>query len=167
MLASVSGQGLASIRDSRAVAARAQRERDAGGFRVAKKREGGLLDVLAELPWWISVCFGAVVYVVLQFVIPAITFTNPILKAMAPAAPQLSWTAVIFLAPAAVSGFRELRDRMRGGGSPSVGGVSVRVCPSCGGGMVLREAKRGSHAGNKFWGCSNYPKCRRVEQIGQ
>lgn len=34
------------------------------------------------------------------------------------------------------------------------------VCPRCGGELVERIAKKGEHAGNHFYGCSNYPKCR-------
>jgi len=37
-----------------------------------------------------------------------------------------------------------------------------RLCPKCGSAMVLRTAKRGSRAGNTFWGCSSFPKCRQV-----
>ena len=37
-----------------------------------------------------------------------------------------------------------------------------RVCPKCGGALVLREARRGAQVGNKFYGCSNYPKCRHI-----
>ena len=33
-------------------------------------------------------------------------------------------------------------------------------CPVCGNAMVLREAKKGKNEGNKFWGCSQFPKCR-------
>lgn len=33
-------------------------------------------------------------------------------------------------------------------------------CPQCDSVMVLREAKRGARAGEKFWGCPDYPKCR-------
>ena len=36
------------------------------------------------------------------------------------------------------------------------------LCPKCGAPMVRREAKRGVHAGNVFYGCSNYPKCRCI-----
>jgi restriction system protein len=32
-------------------------------------------------------------------------------------------------------------------------------CPRCGSSMVLRTAKRGTHAGEQFWGCSTYPAC--------
>lgn len=35
-------------------------------------------------------------------------------------------------------------------------------CPKCGGEMVLRTAKTGANAGNRFWGCSNYPNCRSM-----
>lgn len=34
------------------------------------------------------------------------------------------------------------------------------TCPKCGAAMVRRTAKRGASAGNEFWGCSTYPKCR-------
>lgn len=33
-------------------------------------------------------------------------------------------------------------------------------CPKCSAPMVLRVAKTGAHAGQKFWGCSTFPKCR-------
>lgn len=34
------------------------------------------------------------------------------------------------------------------------------ACPACGGQMVVRTAKRGPNAGQDFWGCATYPKCR-------
>lgn len=33
-------------------------------------------------------------------------------------------------------------------------------CPRCKSKLVLRTAKRGRNSGNKFWGCSRYPRCR-------
>jgi restriction system protein len=36
----------------------------------------------------------------------------------------------------------------------------ANVCPKCGGEMVLRTVQNGPNPGLKFWGCSNYPKCR-------
>jgi len=33
-------------------------------------------------------------------------------------------------------------------------------CPRCGKTMVMRLAMRGFNAGNHFWGCSFFPKCR-------
>ncbi len=35
-------------------------------------------------------------------------------------------------------------------------------CPKCGSAMVMREVKKGQNIGNKFWGCSSFPKCRGV-----
>lgn len=37
------------------------------------------------------------------------------------------------------------------------------VCPICGSKMVLRTAKKGAKAGEKFWGCSAFPKCRTIK----
>ena len=36
-----------------------------------------------------------------------------------------------------------------------------RSCPKCGAQMVLRTPK----SGNKFWGCSAFPKCRTIQKI--
>jgi len=38
-------------------------------------------------------------------------------------------------------------------------------CPSCNGEMVKRKAKSGNNAGNEFWGCSNYPRCKGIVAI--
>ena len=39
------------------------------------------------------------------------------------------------------------------------------VCPRCGGQLILRTAKKGDNAGNQFYGCSNFPKCRYIQNI--
>ena len=39
------------------------------------------------------------------------------------------------------------------------------ICPNCGSAMVKRKAKQGANAGNMFWGCNSYPKCRGVVAI--
>lgn len=45
--------------------------------------------------------------------------------------------------------------------APSGGvGAGSACCPSCGQPMILRTSKRGANAGNQFWGCSTYPKCK-------
>lgn len=38
-------------------------------------------------------------------------------------------------------------------------------CPKCGIAMVVRTASRGNSAGQKFYGCTNYPRCREVVQM--
>jgi len=42
------------------------------------------------------------------------------------------------------------------------GVIEALACPQCGAKMVLREARRGGHAGQAFWGCSRYPGCRGI-----
>ena len=39
------------------------------------------------------------------------------------------------------------------------------ICPHCGGKLVMRVATKGSRQGKRFLGCSNYPKCRYIENI--
>ena len=41
------------------------------------------------------------------------------------------------------------------------------ICPKCGAPMVLRVAKKGEKAGKKFYGCSQFPKCRFIMNIEQ
>jgi len=38
-------------------------------------------------------------------------------------------------------------------------------CPICQQAMVMRTAKKGLNAGNNFWGCSQFLKCRGVVSI--
>jgi len=40
-----------------------------------------------------------------------------------------------------------------------------KQCPKCGSPMVLREVKKGKNAGNNFWGCSKFPKCRGIVNV--
>ena len=38
--------------------------------------------------------------------------------------------------------------------------ATSRPCPRCGRKMMLRTAKRGPEAGERFWGCEGFPVCR-------
>ncbi|MBM7072908.1 NERD domain-containing protein [Shewanella sp. 202IG2-18] len=40
--------------------------------------------------------------------------------------------------------------------------VSTKTCSKCGSEMVRRKANKGMNAGNEFWGCASFPKCRNV-----
>lgn len=40
-----------------------------------------------------------------------------------------------------------------------------KSCSKCGSEMVLRKASKGKNAGNVFWGCGTFPKCRNVISI--
>lgn len=57
------------------------------------RRDEGLLDLLMELPWWVSVCVVAAVYVALVFVVPSITFNGIFVKNLAQLAPRFAWMA--------------------------------------------------------------------------
>lgn len=61
-----------------------------------------------------------------------------------------------------------LPDMMHRGGSAgrselqAVKDVRQFRCPQCGAAMDLKKAKRGSHAGLHFWGCSRFPSCNGI-----
>lgn len=38
-----------------------------------------------------------------------------------------------------------------------------KKCPKCGKELVLRTSTKGEFKGNRFWGCSGYPKCRFID----
>ena len=40
-----------------------------------------------------------------------------------------------------------------------------KICPRCGRDLVLRTTKKGPNAGQQFYGCSGFPKCRYTEKI--
>lgn len=41
------------------------------------------------------------------------------------------------------------------------------LCPRCGAPMVLRVAQKGARAGNRFYGCSRYPRCGGIVNVGE
>jgi ssDNA-binding Zn-finger/Zn-ribbon topoisomerase 1 len=43
--------------------------------------------------------------------------------------------------------------------------AAVPQCPVCGSPTAVRKARRGSHAGEHFWGCTRYPSCRGIISI--
>jgi len=43
--------------------------------------------------------------------------------------------------------------------------AAVVECPKCGSPMVERVARKGQHAGKRFWGCSKYPACRGIREV--
>lgn len=44
-------------------------------------------------------------------------------------------------------------------------GEEILKCPKCNEMLILRTAARGTNAGNQFYGCSNYPKCKYIQNI--
>lgn len=43
--------------------------------------------------------------------------------------------------------------------------ITTPNCPACQSEMVKRQAKKGTNAGNWFWACSTFPKCRKAIAI--
>ena len=43
--------------------------------------------------------------------------------------------------------------------------TAEKICPKCGKPLILRTAKKGDKAGNQFYGCSGFPKCRYIENV--
>jgi ssDNA-binding Zn-finger/Zn-ribbon topoisomerase 1 len=40
-------------------------------------------------------------------------------------------------------------------------------CPDCGSPLAIRYAKVGKHKGNRFYGCSAYPRCKRIVEADE
>ena len=38
-------------------------------------------------------------------------------------------------------------------------------CPTCGGEMMKRTAKKGPNEGSRFWGCRSFPSCRGARKL--
>lgn len=45
---------------------------------------------------------------------------------------------------------------------PPAAALDVPACPKCSAPMARRQAKAGANAGQEFWGCSTFPKCRTI-----
>lgn len=53
-------------------------------------------------------------------------------------------------------------DTSKAEASPPATADEIPTCPKCGSPMVLRRARSGANAGGRFWGCTDYPRCRGV-----
>ncbi len=41
------------------------------------------------------------------------------------------------------------------------------ICPKCGGNLIIKTARRGQNASDRFYGCSNFPKCNYAAEFKQ
>ena len=55
--------------------------------------------------------------------------------------------------------------KMPGIGEKRAADESDMICPKCGSKLVLRTARKGENAGNQFYGCSSYPKCKYIKNL--
>jgi hypothetical protein len=74
------------------------------------RRSRTIPDDLALLPWWINVILAALVYLIFKYLIPSISFHNPIYKNIAWTLPGYAYVfGWILLYVAAISAFNALR----------------------------------------------------------
>lgn len=73
------------------------------------------------------------------------------------------------LAEARRAGVSEPDPRPQGAARPAAAAprvtASAPACPACGKPMARRVASKGSNAGQAFWGCSAFPRCRGTRPI--
>jgi len=62
-------------------------------------------------------------------------------------------------------GFRERMHQCRTEARDAAAAPAAPPCPECGKPMHKRQARTGKNAGQEFWGCTGYPKCKSVRQI--
>lgn len=43
--------------------------------------------------------------------------------------------------------------------------TTARKCPKCGESLLIRTVKSGPKAGQQFWGCSAFPRCRTMQSL--
>ena len=43
--------------------------------------------------------------------------------------------------------------------------TAERQCLKCGSALLIRTVKSGAKAGQQFWGCSAFPKCRTMQSL--
>ncbi|WP_319049423.1 nuclease-related domain-containing protein [Pseudomonas aeruginosa] len=43
--------------------------------------------------------------------------------------------------------------------------TAERQCPKCGNSLIVRTVKTGPKAGQQFWGCSEFPRCRVMQSL--
>jgi hypothetical protein len=146
---------------------------------TTRRRQEGIFDMLAALPWWVSVVVAGIAYVFFKWVFPGLAGQSVFLKVMAQAFQgNAGLVSCLFLIPAPIAFFnasrrRKLLDSQTGIESrleetlaPSEPTLrAAKTCPVCGGEMATRIAKRGPNAGKPFWGCSRYPRCKGTRPI--
>lgn len=76
---------------------------------MGRRRKEGLLEVLVDFPWWVSVVAAVVVYTLVKWVAPAVFVSNLILTGMAKGLSGIAgYFAALFLLPAMFSLVRQV-----------------------------------------------------------
>lgn len=81
---------------------------------MARRNDDGILDILVQLPWWVSVVVSFTTYMALTYLLPRVAFESPIFIALAQMLSQLAYLfALILLAPAPISYWIRRKKRKR------------------------------------------------------
>jgi hypothetical protein len=131
-----------------------------------RRRESGaelMMLAASKLPWWLCLVLGALSDFVLTYV-ASLPLPKPqghlediqtaTRSGFVYAFASMGRIALplIFAIGAVLSALQRSR---KANAAPA-----QQDCPVCGKAMVSRTAQRGPNAGEKFWGCSDFPKCR-------
>jgi hypothetical protein len=136
-----------------------------------------LMTVTAKFPWWVGVVLAIGSYLGFHAVAAAPDVLIPLTPETAGefTRARLFKTLATFLQyvlPAAFllgavgSLILRLKKKVTTDTVDAGSEASAKVtCPSCGGPMKLRTARRGESAGEKFYGCTKFPKCRGTRPL--
>ncbi len=141
------------------------------------RRNEGILDLLAQSPWWVSPMVAVGSYLGLRFLpslVGPVAPDAPAREFLAAATMAAPLVALVLLLPAPIAAFRQWRGRR--GREQTVGyqlptrqptaldeTSADKTCSVCGAEMVLRTHTLGEHVGEQFWSCSRFPRCTTVE----
>jgi Topoisomerase DNA binding C4 zinc finger len=136
-----------------------------------------LMSVGLKLPWKVGVAAAVVIFVLLHVV--AVYTQAPVgAKSLADmgAVVQRGYIHVFaeflqyiipagLLIGATVGYFNQRQLNSVADPGVAVAGESNPTCPQCRTAMIQRTAKKGQFAGEPFWGCGRYPKCKGILKI--
>jgi hypothetical protein len=132
---------------------------------MAKRKSGAeqMIGGAARLPWWVCVVLAVVSFFACHaFAHPPHRTTDMgeagrsgYLYAFASVGQYALPLILLFGAIASAVGARRQGKDSR----------EELACPSCGGRMLRRTARRGANAGGAFWGCARYPDCKGTRDI--
>lgn len=152
-----------------------------------------IVHIVAKLPWWVGVALAIVFYLWMHHVATQVSPPTTDLKQMGAFVGGEIWrtlaTFLQYVLPAGcligagISAYQRFSNGTpqlhsnpdevpAQSGRPgtvrsqsSMGSASIPDCPACGSPMVKRTSKKGANAGEAFWGCTQYPKCRGTKAI--
>lgn len=142
----------------------------------------GFIDLAARLPWWVCIGLAALSYFTLNalavsaapVVQSSTDMANAIIPIMLRAGAQVGQYVLpmLFTVGAILSGIHSFRQRGMPDLPSTVGRLNAKTtfstppaCPQCNAPMAQRRARRDNHAGDTFWGCTQYPSCKGTRPL--